>query len=110
MVKIVVNKGRKVWKNGREAQEGEVIEVRDVEAKILKFRGVASDAPQEPPPKPAPPPPPLPQPRPMPPPPPLPLAPVPEPRPREAETATEPNEEEQTRRRTYRRRDLQPEE
>ena len=41
MVKIVVNKGRKVWDrlNKRDAKEGEVLDVKDVEAKILKFRG-----------------------------------------------------------------------
>lgn len=46
MVKVVVNPGRKVWdrENRREAKEGEVVEVKPVEATILKYRGHASDA------------------------------------------------------------------
>ena len=45
MVKVVVNKGRKVWdrENHREAREGETVEVKPVEATILKYRGHASD-------------------------------------------------------------------
>jgi hypothetical protein len=49
MVKVIVNKGRKVWdrENRREAKEGEAVEVKPVEAKILKYRGHASDAPPD---------------------------------------------------------------
>ena len=115
MVKVIVSPGRRVWdaQNHREAAEGEVIELKDVEAKILKFRGLVSDGPgeekpQEPPPAPPPVPPPP--------------APPPEPHPvattaeapvittETAETLVDPNGDEQARRRTsYRRRDMQPE-
>jgi hypothetical protein len=92
MVKIVVAKGRRVWnrEKQRDAQEGEVLEVTEREAKILKFRGVALDAPPEaaPPPRP----------------PPLP----PQPALESKELQETPDED--TRRRTYRRRDLRPEE
>ena len=101
MVKIVVNPGRKVWdrENHREATGGDVLEVKAVEAKILKHRGHASDAPPEPPqptPKPAPPPPPPPPPSP----------------PAAEEPPAQPADERMPPRgsRTYRRRDLQPEE
>lgn len=112
MVKVVVNKGRKAWNRDkqRDAKEGDVLEVTDREAKILKFRGLVSDAPQEPTPKPPP------QPRPLPPPPPLPLQPAaaeptPKPEPPPAREALSPSEEERIRRnRLYRRRDLRPEE
>jgi hypothetical protein len=119
MVKIVVNPGRKVWDrlNKRDAKEGEVLDVKDVEAKILKFRGIASDAPAEQPPRPAPAPP-APPARPMPPAaPPPPVVPPPpaaaEEVPVEAppvEEATASEEEPMRTRRPYRRRDLQPEE
>jgi hypothetical protein len=122
MVKVIVNKGRRAWNRDkqRDAKEGEVLEVTDREAKILKFRGLVSDAPQEPPPKPPP------QPRPLPPPPPLPLQPTaaeptpkpeppppppPTPEPPPARETLSASEEERIRRnRLYRRRDLRPEE
>ena len=99
MVKIVVNPGRRVWVRGegREAGEGEVIDVKDVEAKILKFRGMADYAPAEAPvpPTPTPPPPP---------------PPAPEPPPPAAEAPPWSSEDEPPRqRRQYRRRDLRPE-
>ena len=113
MVKIVVNKGRKVWDrlNKRDAKEGEVLDVKDVEAKILKFRGIASDAPQDKPPAP-PPSPPAPPARPVPPPAPPPPPAAAEMEPLEAppvEEATASEEEPMRTRRPYRRRDLQPE-
>ena len=102
MVKIVVNPGRKVWdrENHREATGGDVLEVKAVEAKILKHRGHASDAPPEPP---------QPTPKPTPPPPPPPPA---EP-PQASLTGTGTSEDQRMvprGPRTYRRRDMQPEE
>jgi hypothetical protein len=112
MVKVVVNPGRKAWdrENRREASAGEVLEVRDVEAKILKYRGVASDSPPEPPlvgpggPNP-PAPPPTPQPKPS--------QPATPPRLSSRVVTPEPSpaaeEEEEASKRSYRRRDLQAE-
>jgi len=101
MVKIVVNKGRKVWdrENHREAKEGDVVEVKEIEARVLRHRGYASEAPPEAPTPPAPPP----------------APPPPTPAPRHAAVMTtrsmsDADETEQnTARGRYRRRDLQPE-
>ncbi len=102
MVKIVVNKGRKVWdrENHREAKEGDVVEVKEIEARVLRHRGYASEAPPEAPTPPAPPPAPPPA--------------TPAPRPAAVMTtrsmSSDADEAEQnTARGRYRRRDLQPE-
>ena len=129
MVKIVVNPGRKVWDRDkhRDAVGGDVLDVKDVHAKILKYRGIASDAPArqtepaptptpapstpEPTPAPSTPAPPAeppasPQPSPA---APRPAAPPPAAPPaREAQATTE-EEGPLTRGRTYRRRDLRAE-
>lgn len=118
MTKVIVNKGGKVWdrEKHREAKEGEVVEVKEIEAKILKHRGHASDAPPEAPPASKPttaapkPPPPEPPPEPPPPaPPPSPPPPPPAPPQREAQAAPDSYAAEQVRNR-YRRRDLRSEE
>jgi hypothetical protein len=114
MVRVIVNKGRKVWdrEHRRDATEGDVLDIKDVEAKILKFRGLVSDAPAEPAPKPAPAPP-APPARPM---PPATPPPPPAPPPAAADAswpvgeATGSEDERMRARRPYRRRDLQPEE
>ena len=101
MVKIVVNKGRKVWdkENHREAKEGDVVEVKEIEARVLRHRGYASEAPPEAPPPPAPPP--------------APPPPTPAPRPAAVMTTRSMSDadeaEQNTARGRYRRRDLQPE-
>jgi len=101
MVKIVVNKGRKVWdrENHREAKEGDVVEVKEIEARVLRHRGYASEAPPEAPTPPAPPP--------------APSPPTPAPRPAAVMTTRSMSDvdeaEQNTARGRYRRRDLQPE-
>jgi hypothetical protein len=117
MVKIVVNPGRRVWdrENHREATEGQMLNVSDVEAKVLKFRDMVSDAPdQDDPEKPQqqPPPPPMPEPAP----PPVPPQTPPQRSAQSPVTTTDTaaplvaGEEGETRRRpTYRRRDMSPE-
>lgn len=97
MVKIVVNKGCKVYdkENRRDAREGETVEVREIDAKILKHRGHASDVPQPAPDQP-------------PPPPPKPVPPAPPPRPpaRPMTTRDMLGDADEERRGRYRRRDL----